>query len=165
MKCLPSIYADWPSTWNFFHPISPLDLKLNPRVGRESLGLLYLRLHFSVLIRRMDMKYILIPIHTGFCLYSRAIQKIPQARYSILQMWFQAIHISSLSYPVVTLAKQHPQTTAHSFPGAASWHLYYWTKKWRLFLPVKHCYLLWDEKIVTVSDSWLIQADKILVFQ
>lgn len=67
---------------------------------------------------------------------------------------------------ITPLTKQHPHTTARPFPGAASWHLRYRTKKWPLFLPAEHCcLLLWDEKIITVSDSWLIQLDKILVFQ
>lgn len=136
-------------------------------VGREPGCWPSLPLHFSISIRKTGgMKYTLILIHTGFGLHGRAIQKLLRATYSVLQRWFQASLSPSLRCPSVLPLWGTPSSDQGAcFPCGCSLAPACPAKKWPLLLPVEQCHLhLQDEKVVTVSDSRVVQLDKILVF-
>lgn len=94
--------------------------------------------------------------HTGFGLHGRVIQKISRTKYSILKMRFQDIHISSLRFLqcAASLTVHHPWTMVLSFLVVV---------KQRNGLCT--CLLLQNEKIITMFDSWMVQLDKMHVFQ
>lgn len=56
-------------------------------------------IHFSVFVRTVGMRYILILTHTGFGWHSRVLQML-RATYSILQMWFPGHECFFFSVPL-----------------------------------------------------------------
>ena len=148
------------------HSMSPPDLRLFWWVSRGSLSWPGLPLHFSTSFRKTGREIHLDLDSHRVCLHGGAIQKTSRATFCIIQMWFQAFPFFSEASPcVASLAVHHPETRTPAFP-AVLLNICTLTQKWPLLLPIEQgCPLLQDEKIITVSHSWVVQLHKIIVFQ